>query len=126
MAASSGASVAAAPLAAGVGFSGGSGPFFVSGASGNFGSQGFYALSYTNTGGTPPYGGPGQSIQGDPSGKLAIVPYGDGVHDTIGWSGFAVNESQTCYIQYDITDSLGATATSRYPASTLITIKRTS
>lgn len=115
----------AAPLACSIGFTGGVGPINVSGTSGNFGSQGFYAISISITGGTAPYSGP-HYILGDASGKLSIVPYGDGLHDTIAWTGFAVNEQQGGYLQLDVTDNVGATASARYPASGVITVKRTS
>jgi hypothetical protein len=118
---------AAAPLACSVIFTGGAGPINVSGASGSLSpSGGVNLISVDASGGTPPYSGAGVTLQGDPSGKLSISLSGDGIHNTISWSGFAVNETQGCYLQNDVTDNVGATATSRYPSSGSIIIKRTS
>ena len=117
------------PFSCSISFSIGSGPFFVSGASGDLYTSNAGLISINESGGTPPYGGygGGASLNGDPSGKLFITPASDGVHLTIGWSGFSLNEFEGGYIQFDGSDSLGATASSRYPpVGQVIAVKRTS
>jgi len=117
---------AAAPLSCDIELIGGAGPWNVSGSAGDLYSQFAKGIFVSTSGGTPPYGGPGQSLNGDASGKLSLVPTGDGLHNTIGWSGFSLNELEGCYLQFDVTDSLGATASARYPSAGSIIIKRTS
>jgi len=115
------------PFSVTITFSGGTGTFNVSGASGNLYTAGFGVISVNESGGTPPYGGAGTSLSGDPSGKLFITPASDGVHNTIGWSGLSLNEIEGCYIQFDGTDNAGASASDRYPpVGQIIAIKRTS
>jgi hypothetical protein len=77
------------------------------------------------SGGTTPYSSSG-GLMGDPSGKLSIVLAGVGPDNTIAWSGFSLNEIEACYLQLDVTDSVGATASARFPSAGSIIIKRTS
>jgi len=42
---------------------------------------------------------------------------GDGVHNTIGWTGLPVGGTLQFHLNYTATDSLSNTATSRYPAT---------
>jgi hypothetical protein len=56
-------------------------------------------------------------------GKLSIAAAPDGVHNTIAWSGFAINEVQSTDVTYTVTDSAGTTVTSTY---TGIVVQRTS
>jgi len=102
----------------------GAGPYYVSGSSGKLDSNGA-AFTGSSGGGMPPYTY-GTSVLGDPSGKLAFVLATDGVHNTVGWSGFALNEAEGCYFVFDITDSVGATASCRYPPTGVIVLQRTS
>jgi len=114
------------PFSCSISFSIGTGPFNVSGASGNLYTSNGGVIGVIESGGTPPYGG-STTLNGDASGKLFITPASDGVHNTIGWSGFSVNETEGCYIQFNGNDSLGATDSSRYPPiGQVIAIKRTS
>lgn len=112
-------------LSCSVTFSGGAGTTNVSGASG-------YAPGIVQTsesGGTPPYTVTTLGFEDDPSGKLSLVDIGNVV---IAYSGFSVNEIESGGIRYSITDSLGATATARFPtpgplgATRNLSIKRTS
>jgi hypothetical protein len=73
------------------------------------------------SGGTPPYSD-GMTLTSNPSGKLFITASPDGVHNTIGWSGFSVNEVEGFTAEYSVTDSVGTNKTS----SDSGTIKRTS
>lgn len=79
-------------------------------------------LVYIAAGGVPPYSESGGLVN-NPSGKLSIAAAADGVHNTIAWSGFAINEVQSTDITYRVTDSAGTTATSTY---TGIIVQRTS
>lgn len=115
-----------APFSVSISFSAGAGPFNVSGASGNLYTSNGGVIGIIESGGTPPYGG-STSLLGDPSGKLFITPASDGVHNTIGWSGFSINETEGCYIQFDGSDNAGATDSKRYPpVGQAIVVKRTS
>jgi hypothetical protein len=121
---------ATAPLSCQIGIAGGtSSPsdiYNVSGTSGNIYLNGYGVIVLINNGGTPPYGGAGVSVQSDASGKLSIVAAGDGVHNAVGYSGFTLNEAEGCYLQYDITDDAGGSASARYPAAGSLIVKRTS
>jgi hypothetical protein len=79
----------------------------------------FVALA---SGGIPPYTG-NVWLENNPSAKLVLAAAPDGVHTTIGWSGFAINEVQSSDIVYSVTDSAGTTVTSRYSG---IIVQRTS
>lgn len=114
------------PLTANAGFTGGAGPINVSGASGNMGTAFGYKIAGFGSGGSGSYPVVDVQIQGDASGKLSQAPSGDGLHTTIAWTGFLPNEGEGCYITVDVTDSLGATASARYPESGYIIVKRTS
>jgi hypothetical protein len=114
-------------LSCSISFTGGVGPINVSGASGDcYANGGGGVITTTTTGGTPPYVSSVFSVQGDASGKLSIVLSGDHIHNTIGYSGFAVNENEGGYLRLDVTDSVGATASAQYPSSGVIVIKRAS
>lgn len=110
-----------------VSFTGGDGPFNVSGASGDLYTQFGAVISVTESGGTTPYSGEITSIQSDPSGKISVVAASDHVHNTIGWSGLALNELESCYVEFDAHDAVGASDSARYPpVGQIIVIKRTS
>ena len=126
MALAAGSGSAPAPLSCQITFTGGAGPINVSGASGDMYTQFGYLISVIVSGGTPPYGGVGTGLSGDSSGKLSFAPASDGLHNTLFWSGFTLNEIEGCYLTYNATDDAGATASARYPASGNIVIKRTS
>jgi hypothetical protein len=79
-------------------------------------------LVYVASGGVPPYS-EGGGLANNPSGKLSIAAAPDGIHNTIAWSGFAINEVESTDITYRVTDSAGTTATSTY---TGIILQRTS
>jgi hypothetical protein len=127
VAASTGASVVGAPppgpLACSVAYNGagGSGTTTVTGASGT--APGI--VQTTESGGTPPYTITLFALQNEPSGKLSMYDGGTGATN-IAYTGFVVNEIESAYIRYSIRDSLGATATSRFPDATNFSIKRTS
>jgi hypothetical protein len=69
----------------------------------------------------PPYT-EGGGLVNNLSGKLAIAAAPDGVHNTIAWSGFAINETESADVTYRVTDSTGTTVTSTY---TGIIVQRT-
>ena len=79
-------------------------------------------LVYLASGGMPPYT-KGGGLENNPSGKLSIAAAPDGVHNTIAWSGFAINEVQSTDITYTVTEGAGTTVTSTY---TGIVVQRTS
>jgi len=123
--------VGSGPLSCDIFFNGGAGPFSVSGASGDLYTSGGWAVTSSITGGTPPYPTGTVTLQGDPSGKLSVITAPGDVqhHLTIAWSGFSLNELETCYLRLDVTDSVGATASATYPVAapgSVIAIKRTS
>jgi hypothetical protein len=74
------------------------------------------------SGGVPPYIESSQLVN-NTSGKLSIAAAPDGVHNTIAWSDFAINEVESTDITYRATDSAGTTVTSTY---TGIIVQRTS
>jgi hypothetical protein len=113
------------PLVATIDFNQGAGPFNVSGASGDLYSAANGVLVVIITGGTPPYSS-SFTLEGDPSGKISLVPASDGVHTTIGWSGFSLNELEGCTEKFSTTDSVGATSTDQTPKAGSLIIKRTS
>ena len=92
-------------------------PLPVSGASGVAQTVGSpfapNVLVYLASGGVPPYSESG-GLMNNPSGKLAIAAAPDGIHNTIAWSGFAINEVQSSDVTYHVTDSAGTTVTSTY------------
>jgi hypothetical protein len=100
-------------------------PMPVSGASGIAQTVGSpfapNVLVYIASGGVLPYSESGGLVN-NPSGKLAIAAAADGIHNTIAWSGFAINEVQSTDVTYRVTDSAGATVTSTY---TGIIVQRT-
>lgn len=100
-------------------------PLPVSGASGVAQAVGSpfapNVLVYIASGGVPPYS-EGGGLLNNPSGKLAIAAAPDGVHNTVAWSGFAINEMESTDITYRVTDSAGTTVTSIY---TGIIVQRT-
>ena len=108
------------PLACTVGFSAGPGPYHVSGSSGFLPG----IIQGGSTGGTPPYT-ENYSFLSDPSGKIGGADNGTGA-DSITYAGFALNEVESCYLRYTVTDSLGQSATARFPTSGLLSITRTS
>jgi hypothetical protein len=98
--------------------------FTVSGASGDLSAQGYGIVQYDYSGGIAPYT-ESLTIQNDPSGKLGFAPNGRGA-DTIGYTGFALNEVEHGWIRYAVTDGTGTTATARFPATGSLSITRTS
>ena len=103
-------------------FTGGTGPFNVSGAN-NFGtgSPGFVQSGYT--GGYPPVTGSSSVVGGN--GKLGLYDTGQG-DGTLGWTGLAVGETVTFYISTSYTDAHGTTLSARDPAAANISLTRTS
>jgi hypothetical protein len=81
----------------------GSVPLNVSGASGVPSAVLFVYVS----GGTPPYSG-GFSLLNNTSGKLYLTASPDGIHTTVGWSGFSLNELESANAHFEVTDSAGA------------------
>lgn len=98
--------------------------FTVAGANGNLSAQGYGILQANYAGGVGPFTDT-WSFQGDPSGKLGFIDNGLGA-DTISYTGFSLNEVESGWIKYVVTDGAGTTAIARYPASGLLTITRTS
>jgi hypothetical protein len=100
-------------------------PLNVSGASGVAQSKSSpwtpNVFGYLVTGGVPPYS-ESNGLINNPSGKLFIAAAPDGVHNTIGWSGFSINETESAEIFYTATDSAGTTGSS----SDTITVRRIS
>src|SRR5690242_5098320 len=97
--------------------------FTVSGASGDLSSQGYGIVQYDYSGGTPPFTD-SLTIQNDPSGKLGFVSNGRGA-DTIGYTGFALNEVEYGWIKYTVRDGSGASTTARFPSTGSLSITRT-
>jgi hypothetical protein len=79
-------------------------------------------LVYSASGGVPPYSESGGLVN-NTSGKLYIAAAADGIHNTVAWSGFAINEVQSTDVDYRVTDSAGTTLTATFRG---ITIQRTS
>jgi hypothetical protein len=78
---------------------------------------------YLCSGGVPPYSNsPGMQLDSNPSGKLFLANFGDGLHITIGWSNFAINEVQSAKIVITTRDSAGASV----KASATVTVQRVS
>jgi len=104
-------------------FTGGPGPFNVSGANntGGAGSPGFVQSSYT--GGYPPVTSTVSVVGG--GGKIGLFDTGQG-DGALGWSGLALGEMQTFYFSVTATDSHGTTKTARYPVTGTISVTRTS
>jgi hypothetical protein len=88
-------------------------------------------IVFIASGGTAPYAGNGPGgadtyVTGDPSGKISLAASPDGIHNTLAWSGFALNEFQSCVIRAAIHDAAGHSASDSAPASGAIILKRTS
>jgi hypothetical protein len=80
-------------------------------------------LVYLCSGGVPPYSNsPGMRLDSNPSGKLFLANHSDGVHVTIGWSDFAINEVQSAEIVITTRDSAGASVDS----TATVTVQRAS
>jgi len=78
---------------------------------------------YLCSGGIPPYSNsPGMRLASNPSGKLFLANHDDGLHITIGWSNFAINEVQSAEIAITTTDSAGASVR----CSATVTVQRVS
>lgn len=75
-------------------------------------------LVYIASGGIHPYVDTGgMQVTSNPSGKLFLANHSDGVHTTIGWSDFAIGESQSIGITITTTDSAGTSIVSTATAS---------
>jgi len=98
--------------------------FNVSGASGDLSGQGYGIIHSDFSGGTPPYS-ESLTIQNDPSAKLGLVDNGLGA-TAVSYAAFSLNEVESGWIRYAVTDSTGTTATARYPAAGTLSITRTS
>lgn len=98
--------------------------FTVSGASGNLSGQGYGILQADHSGGVAPYI-ESYSFQNEPSGKLGVTDNGRGA-DTISYAGLALNEVESGWIRYAVTDGAGTTVTARYPATGSLSITRSS
>lgn len=104
MAAASGAAHAS-PFHASVQLVGGS-TFNVVGAAGDIYAQGGAVISVIASGGTPPYTiNNGLTLDNAGSGAISIVAAGDGVHNTVGWSGLAVGDSRAFHFDWSANDS---------------------
>ncbi len=77
-------------------------------------------IGYLVTGGVPPYSEDG-GLTNNPSGKLFIAGAPDGVHNTIGWNNFSINETESAELFYNATDSAGSSGSS----SATVTVRRT-
>jgi len=98
--------------------------FSVAGASGDLSGQGYGILQSDHSGGVAPYS-ESYSFQSEPSGKLGFTDNGLGA-DTISYTGFTLNEVESGWVKYVVTDGAGTTATARYPATGSLSITRTS
>jgi len=98
--------------------------FNVSGASGNLSGLGYGIIQSDYSGGIPPYT-ESLTIQNDPSGKLGFDDNGLGA-DALSYSGFSLNEVESGWIKYMVTDGTGVTVTARYPATGTLSVTRTS
>lgn len=98
--------------------------FTVSGASGNLSAQDYGIVQSDFSGGTAPYT-ESLTIQNDPSGKLGFADNGLGA-ETISYTGFSLSEVEGGWLQYQVTDGTGATATARFPSAGSLSITRTS
>jgi len=98
--------------------------FNVAGASGDLSSQGYGIIQNDHAGGTPPYT-ESLTIQNDPSGKLGLDDNGLGAM-AVSYTGFGLNEVESGWIRYAVTDGTGATATARYPVTGTLSVTRTS
>ena len=78
-------------------------------------------LSYTVSGGVPPYSESGGLVN-NPSGKLYIALSYDGSHNTIGYSGLQINETESTDVYYTVSDASGESRTDY----ATVTIRRTS
>jgi hypothetical protein len=97
--------------------------FTVTGASGDLSSQGYGILQSDYSGGVAPYTET-LSFQADPSGKLGFTGNGLGA-DTVSYAGFSLNEVESGWVRYTVTDGAGTTVTGRYPATGSLSITRT-
>lgn len=96
--------------------------FDVTGASGDLSSQGYGIIQYDHSGGTPPYV-ESLTIQNDPSAKLGFDDTGRGAI-AIFYTSFGLNEIESGWIKYMVTDGTGATATARYPTTGTLSVTR--
>ena len=98
--------------------------FNVSGASGDLSAQGYGIVQPAYSGGTPPYT-ESLTIQSDPSGKLGFDDNGLGAI-ALSYTGFGLNEVESGWIKYVVTDGTGTAVTARYPATGTLGVTRTS
>jgi len=98
--------------------------FNVSGASGDLSAQGYGIIQPDHSGGTSPYA-ESLTIQSDASGKLGFDDNGLGA-TAVSYTGFGLNEVESGWIKYMVTDGTGTTVTARYPATGTLSVTRTS
>jgi len=82
----------------------------ISGGSGSYTSANVTFVSDGNQGGA----------------TCAMILSGDGVHNTIAWTSLPVGNSCFYHLTFDVTDSLGNTASARWPSAGSAEIHRTS
>lgn len=113
------------PLSASISLSNPSGSFNVTGASGNLYSALGVVLTSQDSGGTGSYTDTVTVVYDGGTGSVGKALSGDGVHNTVTWSGLTVGQSVLFHVTLHVDD--GNTAVNaRYPASGSISITRTS
>lgn len=79
--------------------------FNVVGASGDIYSQGGAVISESASGGTPGYSFSDGLTLDAGSGAVFVMPSGDGIHNTVGYSGLAVGNSLAFHFDWSAHDS---------------------
>lgn len=113
------------PLSATISLSNPGGSFNVAGGSGNLYSALGIVITSQDTGGTGSYTDTVTVVNDGGSGSVGKVLSGDGIHNTVTWSGLAIGQSALFHITLHVDD--GNTAVNaRWPASGSISLTRTS
>jgi hypothetical protein len=125
------AAAAIPPFHIALALTGGSGPYNVTGASGDIYAQGGSVFQLSSSGGTPPPTFATETITIDANsgtGTLSRVLSGDGVHNTIHWAGMAVGDTILFHLDTSAHDAgtPPQTDTATYPSAGTIAIHRTS
>lgn len=91
--------------------------FHVAGASGSL--AGIAAIGGGPTGGTPPVSSSLSVVKDGGFGSVGKGPYGDGIHETITWSGLDVGQGIAFHLEYSASDSGSPQQhdSGRYPTS---------
>lgn len=102
----------------------------VAGATGNLYTQLGVVESVIVTGGTLPYTTSTDTFTSDGgSGTVTRILSGDGVHNTIQWSGLSIGQTALFHLSLHVIDSTVPTPqnqTSRFPSAGSVAITRTS